>query len=211
MNLDDLAHRVSSLERQLAAARWRERAALTAAVLIGLVFACKSSKATEEQPPAQPKRIVIGGVTIDERGIEIDGLAAAITVRSGSAGDERSTRITAGAVRVGGAEAKMPKVLIEAHGSLASIEATTPEYRMEMRANPGSAGIAVNKQGDAPHIAELRLTGTDATIHATVDRHAASLLAAAGDKARSEVTSRAGDKAVHMVTEAGKPELRYAK
>jgi hypothetical protein len=212
MELTDLAHRLSVLERQLAAARWRERAVYASAILIGLVFACKSSTATDDKPPPeQPKRLVIGGVTIDERGITIVGLGTAITIEDKAAGADRSTRIAAGDVRLGKQEGDAALIRLEAHGSQARIEAKTPAYRTTMSTTAENAEINVFKLGDAVHGAEMRLTGSDARIHASVKTHSASLVAAGDDKARAEVTARVVDKSVGLTTVGGKPELVYAK
>lgn len=211
MELTDLAHRISTLERQLAAARWRERAVYASAILIGLVFACKSSTATDDKPE-QPQRLVIGGVTIDHNGITIDGLAASITVLSKSGGGERRTTITAGEVLLGTFENESSRIRLEAHGLLARIETSSPPYKIGIKTGPDTAGLQVEKTGTVPHRAWIRVDDMNVAVDATVDRHVASLFATTGNNSpRSEVGARASDKSVRMVNQGGKPEIQYEK
>jgi hypothetical protein len=198
MELTDLAHRISNLERQLAASRWRERAVCASAILIGLVFACRSSTATDDKPPPEaPKRLVIGGVTIDERGIAIDGLAASITLTSGA---DRRTRITAGDLVLGSFEGATPRIQLQATGSMTRIEAVTGKFRAEMSTTEQDAGVNVSRAMPLSST-EMRLTETSATVVAWSEEATA----------RAEIKSRVGGKSVRMITENGKPELAYEK
>ena len=200
MDLDTLDQRIRLLERELAAARWRTRVVCAGAVAFALVFACKSSKATDEAPTPM-KQLVIGGVTIDEHGIVIEGLGKGITIKH----EKQKTSLSAGMVRVSGDTTS---------GELAATESSS---RLTLRRGDNEAtAIATEtwasmrvertKGAKLGHQAELRIGDGTALVLAKLDERSASLWASAEDASAgvSDIKSTG-----RLEAKAGKTTLVY--
>jgi len=170
MHLDTLDQRIRLLERELAAARWHTRAVCAAAIGLGLVFACRSSKATEDKPEPM-KKLVIGGVTIDEHGIVIEGLGTGITIRHA----KQTTSLSAGTVRVSDEHGSG---LLAATGQSSRLLLQRGDLEATAIATDSFASVRVERaKAKLGHQAELRIGDGIAGVSAKHEERSASLWA----------------------------------
>jgi hypothetical protein len=231
MELTDLAHRISVLERQLAAARWRGRAVCAGALLVGLVLACKSSKAADEpqtltigKVTIDPTGIIVaskhGSVTINELGVTIDGgqlgkigmsPGMGVSVQTKRDGKDLIGTLGAGTLSLGG---DTSQVTLMALGS-ASFNLRDGDYLASARASDNSAAFTVEKLKGTQlgHSASMYIGDTHATVSAKVEAMSATLFAMRGDKPEASVSANEFPKggARLVATPGGKPELKYDK
>jgi hypothetical protein len=206
MELTDLAHRVSVLERQLAAARWRGRVIGASALLVGLVVACKSSNKSEEPESLtigrvriDPTGITIGGehgsITISARRVTIDGrelgkvdlTSAGVSVEAKHQGSSRVGTLGASSLQLRGGAAE---VQLSALGS-AAFNMRSGDFQLNAYANEQAAALSIDryKTTKLGQSASLHVSDKYASVTAKVETMTGTLFAMGGDKPQASVSA----------------------
>lgn len=231
MELTDLAHRVSVLERQLAAARWRGRAVCAGALLVVLVLACKSSNKTDEPQPLtigtvtiDPTGITITGkrgkVAISELGITVDGgelgkigmsAGLGVSVQTKRDGKTLLGTLGAGKLDLGGEKAQLTLMAI---GDSAALNLSAGDYNVKAYASERAAAFNVENYKDTKlgHSASMHVSDTSASVSAKVESMSGTLFATSGDTPQASVSaSELAKVAARLVVTPGAAKLDIVK
>jgi hypothetical protein len=208
MTPSDLDRRVRMLERQLVLSRWRERLVMAAALVAGIVFACKgesSSKADhQEQGP-----IKLGRVTIDGNGIKVSGAAGTSISIDGDdirlATDTKSATLKPGGLDITGKDAN---IIFEAglHGPTLLMSGTDKHQASLSVASDQTSLSLINDKGTVFTTA----TSTTAGVDVKLDPMVAALIVSSENKDAS-VSAMAGKRSVSLRAASDKAEVHYEK